>query len=143
MSSRRLSLIWLIRLCTDYKKVGDYMKQECYSFIVNMEGHLFLNETEIALIRNAWEDFAVVGYDYGSAYNMAVYLIGEIKECRCDNVIVTVIDIDDLKMPVKIIAGKEQMEALMDALDEDLNGDSWEIATKVWSEIKEKELEGL
>ena len=119
------------------------MKQECYSFIVNKKGHLFLNETEIALIRNAWEDFAVVGYDYGSEYNMAVYLIGEIKECRCDNVIVTVIDIDDLKMPVKIIAGKEQMEALIDALDEDLNGDSWEIAIKVWSEIKEKELEGL
>ena len=75
---------------------------------------------------------------FGSAYNMPVYLLGEIED-HVDSVFVIAWDMDGDTPHPRALVGKKEIMPLIEALEADEDGDSWEIAVRVNKEIREEE----
>lgn len=109
-----------------------------YAFVLMRGGRFRLDKDDTCHIDKAWQGYEIAGCDYGSAYNMPVYLIGEMEECGYEDILVTLLDPDDAKLPVKLVVGKEPIKRLMEELDknlDNLHADSFLIALDVWREF--------
>lgn len=74
---------------------------------------------------------------FGSAYNMPVYLLEEIEE-HVDSVFVIAWDMDgDMPHP-RALVGKEEIMPLIEGLEADENGDSWEIALRLIKRLEKR-----
>ena len=74
------------------------------------------------------DDFAT-----GSAYNMPVYLLGELAECEVAPVVV-VADADESVLKIGAIAASESLNLLCDRLEAAENGSSFDIAAEICRE---------
>lgn len=74
------------------------------------------------------DDFAT-----GSAYNMPVYLLGELAECDVAPVVV-VADADESGLKIGAIAARESLDLLCDRLEAAENGSSFDIAAEICRE---------
>ena len=74
------------------------------------------------------DDFAT-----GSAYNMPVYLLGELAECEVAPVVV-VADADESGLKIGAIAASESLDLLCDRLEAAENGSSFDIAAEICRE---------
>ena len=72
---------------------------------------------------------------FGNAYNMPMYLLGEI-EGYVDSSFVVAWDMDQDVPHPRAFVGETEIMALIKALEEDENGDSWEIAVKLNKKIR-------
>ena len=74
------------------------------------------------------DDFAT-----GSAYNMPVYLLGELAECEVAPVVVAA-DADESGLKIGAIAASESLDLLCDRLEAAENGSSFDIAAEICRE---------
>ena len=74
------------------------------------------------------DDFAT-----GSAYNMPVYLLGELAECEVAPVVV-VVGVEESGLKIGAIAASESLDLLCGRLEEAENGSSFDIAAEICRE---------
>ena len=103
-----------------------------YAYIVTEDGRI-LHHKIISMIFDSFleEDAQIMDIGMGGAYNMPIYLLGEVEAHRDEAVVIRVLIEDDL-VKVMIFMEDEEMDVLMAALESaDENDDSFEICRRV------------
>ena len=103
-------------------------------YILTKNGVLLPTEITELLVKSAKKYGEIEDFGCGSAYNIPVYLLGEIEK-HIEKTFVVAWDMDgDMPHPRAIIG--EEVLLLIKALQDDIEGDSWEIAVEVNKKIR-------
>lgn len=105
-------------------------------YILTKNGTRLHPEIVSLLIESARKYGEPDDFGMGSAYNMPVYLLGEI-EGHADSTLVVAWDMDGEMPHPRAFLGRNEVQLLMEALEANLDGDSWEIAVELNRRMRE------
>lgn len=100
--------------------------------------HGFMNQEMVELFLSNFEEkgYSIEDIGMGSAYNMPIYLLGEIEAHR-DKAVVVSFRMDDGRPVPMIFFSKDEVDAVFKALEEaDKSDDSFDIITQVHRKIR-------
>lgn len=104
-------------------------------YILTEEGCFLKPEITQILLDRVMEDAELENFGTGSAYNMPVYLLGEIEDHE-DTAMVIAWDMDEDQPHPRFLVGEDEIRLLIDVLENNQDGDSWEIAVEVNKAIR-------
>lgn len=99
-------------------------------FILAKKEILVGSEIVKILVDYAKGNWELVDFGYGNAYNMPAYLLEAIQK-REEPVMVVALEMDDELPKPRIFVDNNEVEALIEALENDIEGDSWEMAVRL------------
>ena len=104
-------------------------------YILFEEGKWMQPEIIKCLVEHVTRDAELEDFGTGNAYNMPIYLLG-VLENHEDNAIVVAWDWDEDKPHPRFLVEPSEICPLIEALEANPDGDSWEIAVAVNKEIR-------
>ena len=106
-------------------------------FIVTKNGKMAPVVWHKKIIDVLGEQFEIVDIGFGRAYNMAIYLLGEIEN-NPDEACVVALDYDEnLEIPYpRVLINEEEILLLIEALEANLERNSWETVVEVNKKIR-------
>ena len=108
-------------------------------YILTEKGQILNPDIVNVLIERVTQDAELEDFGTGSAYNMPVYLLGEIED-HVDNAMVIAWDRDEDGMPhPRFLVEPCEICPLIEALEANEDGDSWEIAVEVNKQIRARQ----
>ena len=108
-------------------------------YVLSKEGTITNPMTVMALAEHTEKMFGEFpGLGFGNAYNMTAYLLDAIED-HADSSIVVAWDMEGDRPHPRCLVGEEEIRELIDALEAEQDGDSWEIARRVNLRIRSAE----
>lgn len=104
-------------------------------FILFRDGEMPQAEVVDAIVELVEKRGKIVDLGFGSAYNMPIYLLGEL-EGHEEEAIVVSMDWDDEMPHPRFLVEPSEIVPLMEALEANQDSDSWEIAVRVNRQIR-------